>query len=125
MTWSLYQSRNPSSFLCQPQRVRMPRVNFACLKMFMSQLWASHWGRLNRKYLQDSVHVFSCVVQASPHDHIVDPSREVSVRLLVQIHLCDSVFHHGPVFFGGMLALPPHPVGVSYGVGFPGQEVYV
>src|SRR5437667_1943360 len=80
---------------------------------------------VNRKYLQDSVHVFSCVVQASPHDHVIDPSREVSVRLLVQIHLCDSVFHHGPVFFGGMLALPPHPVGVSYGVGFPGQEFYV
>src|SRR5438876_8527047 len=34
---------------------------------------------VNRKYLQEPVHVSFCVVQASPHDHIIDASREVSV----------------------------------------------
>ena len=80
---------------------------------------------VSRKYFQDTVHVSFCVVQASPHDHIIDASREVSVRLLVHIHFCDSVFHHGPIFFGAVFTLPPHPIRVSYGFGLPGQEFHV
>src|SRR5437667_1926928 len=96
------------------------KIQYRCLCGGVVLLWT-----VDRKHLRDSVRVSSCVVEASPHDHIIDASREVSVRLLVQIHLCDSVFHHGPIFFGSLFTLPPQQIRVSYGFGLPGQEFHV